>query len=80
MFRIVNLTPQLESSEENNNKWDCKQTITSTKTYQYFFNHTDRLDKAIRFLRTDLNSLICLLEIDQDTFFKLCSKTPTHFV
>jgi len=38
-----------------------------------FVNHTDGPDDAIRFLKTDLNSLICLLEIDHATWLKLCS-------
>jgi len=37
----------------------------STKMYQYFVNHTDGPDNAIRLLKADLNSLICLLEIDK---------------
>jgi len=43
--------------------------IISTKMYQYFVNQTDRPDNTIRLLKTDLNLLINLLEIDQATFF-----------
>lgn len=43
---------------------DCKQTITTTKKYQSFDNHRDGLDNTIKLLKTDLNEIICLLEID----------------
>lgn len=35
---------------------------------QYSNNSTDGPDKAIRILKIDFNSLVCLLEIDQATF------------
>jgi hypothetical protein len=36
--------------------------------YVFFVNPTDELNNAIKLLKTDYNSLICLLEIDQVIF------------
>jgi len=55
----------------------CKWIIISTKILQSFVNHTNN---AIILLKTDLNSFLCLVEIDQVTFLKFCSWNPIHFV
>jgi len=39
--------------------------------YVLLVNPTDEPDNVIRLLKTDLNSLICLLKIDQAPHFKI---------
>lgn len=46
-------------------------SVISTRIYQYFFKHTD--SNAITLLKTNLNLVLCLFEIDQATFYNVVS-------
>lgn len=38
------------------------------------------VDLVLRLLKSDLNSVVCILKTDQDAFLKFYYSTPIHFV
>jgi len=58
---------------KGNIKRIANEKLFQVKIYQSFVNHTDIPDNAIILLKTDFNSIICLLEINQVTCLKCFS-------